>query len=123
MAKADSPSVCLFQVLYLKNLGPRVTMKDLVSLFARFQKEDSPLIQFRLLSGRMRDQAFITFPGELLPRASQFFPDSQRCHILPQGTGLLPSLLSKEKQGNSLHSLLSYHSPSPGLEEDLSGQK
>uniref|UniRef100_A0A8C3GVX0 RNA-binding protein 41 n=1 Tax=Corvus moneduloides TaxID=1196302 RepID=A0A8C3GVX0_CORMO len=50
------------KVLYLKNLGPRVTMKDLVSLFARFQKEDSPLIQFRLLSGRMRDQAFITFP-------------------------------------------------------------
>uniref|UniRef100_A0A8C5TS90 RNA-binding protein 41 n=1 Tax=Malurus cyaneus samueli TaxID=2593467 RepID=A0A8C5TS90_9PASS len=50
------------KVLYLKNLAPRVTMKDLVSLFARFQKEDSPLIQFRLLSGRMRDQAFITFP-------------------------------------------------------------
>ncbi|KAM7043276.1 RNA-binding protein 41 isoform 2-T2 [Acridotheres tristis] len=50
------------KVLYLKNLGPRVTMKDLVSLFARFQNEDSPLIQFRLLSGRMRDQAFITFP-------------------------------------------------------------
>uniref|UniRef100_A0A8C3CZQ8 RNA-binding protein 41 n=1 Tax=Cairina moschata TaxID=8855 RepID=A0A8C3CZQ8_CAIMO len=50
------------KVLYLKNLGPRVTMKDLVSLFARFQKENSPLIQFRLLSGRMRGQAFITFP-------------------------------------------------------------
>ncbi|KFZ53702.1 RNA-binding protein 41, partial [Podiceps cristatus] len=50
------------RVLYLKNLGPRVTMKDLVSLFARFQKEDRPLIQFRLLSGRMRGQAFITFP-------------------------------------------------------------
>ncbi|XP_053846055.1 RNA-binding protein 41 isoform X1 [Vidua macroura] len=50
------------KVLYLKNLGPRVTVKDLVSLFARFQEEDSPLIQFRLLSGRMRGQAFITFP-------------------------------------------------------------
>ncbi|XP_068268024.1 RNA-binding protein 41 [Nyctibius grandis] len=49
------------KVLYLKNLSPRVTMKDLVSLFARFQKEDSPPIQFRLLSGRMRGQAFITF--------------------------------------------------------------
>lgn len=92
----------LFQVLYLKNLGPRVTVKDLVSLFARFQKEDSPLIQFRLLSGRMRDQAFITFPGELLPHTSQFFPGSQRCHILLQGTVLLLSLLSKEKQRNSL---------------------
>ncbi|KAM9373750.1 RNA-binding protein 41 [Phaethornis superciliosus] len=50
------------KVLYLKNLAPRVTMEDLVSLFARFQKEDSPPIQFRLLSGRMRGQAFITFP-------------------------------------------------------------
>ncbi|XP_068013621.1 RNA-binding protein 41 [Melanerpes formicivorus] len=50
------------KVLYVKNLGPRVTVKDLVSLFARFQKEESPPIQFRLLSGRMRGQAFITFP-------------------------------------------------------------
>lgn len=65
----------LQQVLYLKNLGPRVTMKDLVSLFARFQKEDSLPIQFRLLSGRMRGQAFITFPGESLSCASQFFHD------------------------------------------------
>uniref|UniRef100_A0A8C9F894 RNA binding motif protein 41 n=1 Tax=Pavo cristatus TaxID=9049 RepID=A0A8C9F894_PAVCR len=52
------------KVLYVKNLGPRVTMKDLVSLFARFQQHSTP-IQFRLLSGRMRGQAFITFPGEL----------------------------------------------------------
>ncbi|KAM8799972.1 RNA-binding protein 41 [Eudromia elegans] len=50
------------KVLYLKNLGPRVTMKDLVSLFARFQTENNPPVQFRLLSGRMRGQAFITFP-------------------------------------------------------------
>lgn len=49
------------KVLYVKNLGPRVTMKDLVSLFARFQQDSTP-IQFRLLSGRMRGQAFITFP-------------------------------------------------------------
>nr|XP_054497674.1 RNA-binding protein 41 [Agelaius phoeniceus] len=60
------------RVLYLKNLGPRVTVRDLVSLFARFQREDSPLIQFRLLSGRMRDQAFITFPDtESAQRALQ----------------------------------------------------
>lgn len=77
-------------------------MKDLVSLFARFQKEDSPPIQFRLLSGRMRGQAFITFPGESLPPASQFFPDPRRCHIFLQGTGLAPSLLSKEKERSSL---------------------
>ncbi|XP_061863021.1 RNA-binding protein 41 [Colius striatus] len=50
------------KVLYLKNLGPGVRVKDLVSLFARFQRDDSPPIQFRLLSGRMRGQAFLTFP-------------------------------------------------------------
>lgn len=67
------------QVLYVKNLGPRVTMKDLVSLFARFQQEDSRPIQFRLLSGRMRGQAFITFPGELclLPVPSCLPPPGQ----------------------------------------------
>lgn len=87
----------LEQVLYLKNLGPRVMMKDLVSLFARFQKEDSPPIQFRLLSGRMRGQAFLTFPGESLPCALQFLPDPGRCHIFLQATGLVLSLLSKKE--------------------------
>ncbi|XP_067404533.1 MORC family CW-type zinc finger protein 4-like [Emydura macquarii macquarii] len=51
------------KVLYLKNLSPRVTVRELVSLFARFQEKDGPPIQFRLLSGRMRGQAFITFPN------------------------------------------------------------
>ncbi|XP_019395839.1 PREDICTED: RNA-binding protein 41 isoform X1 [Crocodylus porosus] len=49
------------KVLYLKNLSPRVTVRELVSLFARFQEKDRPPIQFRLLNGRMRGQAFITF--------------------------------------------------------------
>ncbi|XP_066496331.1 RNA-binding protein 41 isoform X1 [Tiliqua scincoides] len=51
------------EVLYLKNLGPRVTVKDLVALFARFQEEGGPQIRFRLLHGRMRGQAFLTFPS------------------------------------------------------------
>ncbi|XP_053129943.1 RNA-binding protein 41 isoform X2 [Hemicordylus capensis] len=55
------------EVLYLKNLSPRVTVKDLVSLFARYQEEDGPQVQFRLLSGRMRGQAFLTFPNLLPP--------------------------------------------------------
>uniref|UniRef100_A0A6I8MZQ3 RRM domain-containing protein n=1 Tax=Ornithorhynchus anatinus TaxID=9258 RepID=A0A6I8MZQ3_ORNAN len=54
------------KVLYLKNLSPRVTGKELVSLFARFQEKEGPQIQFRLLTGRMRGQAFITFPSEWL---------------------------------------------------------
>nr|XP_034963715.1 RNA-binding protein 41 [Zootoca vivipara] len=51
------------EVLYLKNLSRRVNMKELLSLFARFQEEGGPEIQFRLLSGRMRGQAFLTFPS------------------------------------------------------------
>ncbi|OXB79635.1 UNVERIFIED_CONTAM: hypothetical protein H355_011021 [Colinus virginianus] len=50
------------KVLYVKNLSPRVSVKDLVSLFARFQQQHGTPLQFRLLSGRMRGQAFITFP-------------------------------------------------------------
>ncbi|XP_062939648.1 RNA-binding protein 41 isoform X4 [Cynocephalus volans] len=52
------------QVLYLKNLSPRVTERDLVSLFARFQEKKGPPIQFRMMTGRMRGQAFITFPNK-----------------------------------------------------------
>ncbi|XP_010344682.1 RNA-binding protein 41 [Saimiri boliviensis] len=52
------------KVLYLKNLSPRVTERDLVSLFARFQEKKGPPIQFRMMTGRMRGQAFITFPNE-----------------------------------------------------------
>ncbi|KAK3608954.1 hypothetical protein CHS0354_026283 [Potamilus streckersoni] len=49
------------KVLYLKNLAPKVTEEDLVSLFIRFQKESCPKIVFRLLTGRMKGQAFVTF--------------------------------------------------------------
>lgn len=69
------------QVLYVKNLGPRVTMKDLVSLFARFQQDSTP-IQFRLLSGRMRGQAFITFPGELCLLLVRLAPGCCRASVL-----------------------------------------
>ncbi|XP_017205409.2 RNA-binding protein 41 isoform X4 [Oryctolagus cuniculus] len=52
------------KVLYLKNLSPRVTERDLISLFARFQERKGPPIQFRMMTGRMRGQAFITFPNK-----------------------------------------------------------
>ncbi|XP_037368019.1 RNA-binding protein 41 isoform X2 [Talpa occidentalis] len=52
------------KVLYLKNLSPRVTERDLVSLFARFQEKKGPPVQFRMMTGRMRGQAFITFPNK-----------------------------------------------------------
>ncbi|XP_019573265.1 RNA-binding protein 41 isoform X1 [Rhinolophus sinicus] len=52
------------KVLYLKNLSPQVTERDLVSLFARFQEKKGPPIQFRMMTGRMKGQAFITFPNK-----------------------------------------------------------
>ncbi len=48
----------------MKNLSNRVTEADLVSLFGRFQKDDGVKIIYRLMSGRMRGQAFVTFQGE-----------------------------------------------------------
>lgn len=56
----------LYQVLYLKNLSPRVKERDLISLFARFQEKKGPPIQFQIMTGRMRGQAFITFPSKQL---------------------------------------------------------
>ncbi|XP_043913587.1 RNA-binding protein 41 isoform X2 [Protopterus annectens] len=52
------------KVLYLKNLNPKATLKDLFSLFVRFQHEEGPPLLFRLLTGRMKGQAFITFPDK-----------------------------------------------------------
>lgn len=47
--------------LYVKNLGKQVTQQDLYDLYAKFCKE----IKVNLMTkGRLRDQAFITFPDE-----------------------------------------------------------
>ncbi|XP_074650721.1 RNA-binding protein 41-like [Tubulanus polymorphus] len=50
-------------ILYLKNLPSNISEADLVSLFVRFQKKavNSPKILYRLLRGRMKGQAFVTF--------------------------------------------------------------
>ncbi|XP_060539954.1 RNA-binding protein 41 [Pantherophis guttatus] len=50
------------KVLYVKNLSRNATVKDLLPLFSRFQKKDVPPLRLRLLNGRMRGQAFLTFP-------------------------------------------------------------
>ncbi|GAB1606742.1 RNA-binding protein 41-like [Argonauta hians] len=46
--------------LYVKNLSKNVTEKDLMKLFSHFDTDQSP-VQYKLLSGKMRGQAFITF--------------------------------------------------------------
>ncbi|XP_062393216.1 RNA-binding protein 41 [Sardina pilchardus] len=48
-------------VLCVKNLSPRATVAQLVALFSRFQHSDRPPILYRLLTGRLKGQAFITF--------------------------------------------------------------
>ncbi|KAJ7310323.1 hypothetical protein JRQ81_007229 [Phrynocephalus forsythii] len=58
------------EVLYLKNLSRQVTIKDLLSVFARFQESEGPEIHFRLLGGRMRGQAFLTFPSVPMAKAA-----------------------------------------------------
>ena len=62
----DNHKKCLvlmlcFQTLYLKNLSPRVTEEDLMSLFLHFQTSNTAPVVIRLLHGRMRGQAFVTF--------------------------------------------------------------
>lgn len=47
-------------VLYIKNLSKKVTHSDLASLFVHFQKDSLPPT-IKLLKGKMRGQAFVTF--------------------------------------------------------------
>ncbi|XP_019291217.1 RNA-binding protein 41 isoform X1 [Panthera pardus] len=68
------------KVLYLKNLSPRVTERDLVSLFARFQEKKGPPIQFRMMTGRMRGQAFITFPNKELAQQALHLVNGYKLH-------------------------------------------
>ncbi|XP_061189468.1 RNA-binding protein 41-like [Saccostrea echinata] len=50
------------KVLYLKNLSGKVHQQDLESLFKKFQKEGSDALNYRVMKGKMKGQAFITFP-------------------------------------------------------------
>lgn len=49
------------KVLYLKNLHPKVTVQELIALFGGFDLDDKDSINYRLLTGRMKGQAFVTF--------------------------------------------------------------
>lgn len=50
------------KVLCLKNLSLCAKLAHLVSLFYRFQTPGDPPLLYRLLTGRLKGQAFITFP-------------------------------------------------------------
>lgn len=48
----------------MKNLSRRASAAQLVALFSRFERENRPPVVYRLLTGRMAGQAFVTLPGE-----------------------------------------------------------
>ncbi|EDV24645.1 uncharacterized protein TRIADDRAFT_8568, partial [Trichoplax adhaerens] len=49
------------KVLYIKNLSDKVNEKDLVMTFIGFQEDSKDNIRFRLMKGKMKGQAFVTF--------------------------------------------------------------
>jgi len=49
----------------VKNLTNQVKESDLASLFIGFQGDQSDPIVFKLLKGKMKGQAFVTFQGEI----------------------------------------------------------
>ncbi|XP_075958247.1 RNA-binding protein 41 [Anarhichas minor] len=60
------------KVLCVKNLSAQASAAQLVALFSRFERENGPPVLYRLLTGRMRGQAFITLPdAETAQRALQ----------------------------------------------------
>ncbi|XP_010790693.1 RNA-binding protein 41 [Notothenia coriiceps] len=50
------------QVLCVKNLSARASLAQLVALFSRYEQQSAPPLLYRLLTGRMKGQAFITLP-------------------------------------------------------------
>lgn len=52
------------KVLFVTNLVKDVTAQDLVSVFIRFQEEGKDKIGFKLMDGKMKGSAFITFHDE-----------------------------------------------------------
>ncbi|CAG9128798.1 unnamed protein product [Plutella xylostella] len=52
------------KVLYLKNIAPSVSVEQVSLLFNQFIQDNGGPIDVRLLSGRMRGQAFVSFQNE-----------------------------------------------------------
>lgn len=50
--------------LYLKNLHHKISEEDLMAVFGHYQTQCNGKLTFRLLTGRMKGQAFVEFPSE-----------------------------------------------------------
>ena len=51
-------------ILHLKNLHHKVTEDDLHAVFGHHQSKTSEKLKIRLLTGRMKGQAFVKFPSK-----------------------------------------------------------
>ncbi|XP_058483523.1 RNA-binding protein 41 [Solea solea] len=56
--QAGKPS----KVLCVKNLSAQASVAQLVALFSRFEPVNGPPVVYRLLTGRLKGQAFVTLP-------------------------------------------------------------
>lgn len=61
---ADNGCLFVIQVLYIKNLGSAVKPEHLIHLFGRFRVPGDDPIVCKLMTGKMRGQAFVTCAGE-----------------------------------------------------------
>lgn len=61
------------KTLYLKNLHPKVTDQELHSVFGRFEEENKGLIGYRICTGRMKGQAFVTFSNASIAEKALHF--------------------------------------------------
>ncbi|KAM7290892.1 RNA-binding protein 41 [Ixodes scapularis] len=50
------------RVLYLKNLHAKTDLREIMALFCRYD-QDGNAVKYRLLSGRLKGQAFVTLPS------------------------------------------------------------
>lgn len=67
------------QVLYLKNLHPKVSEDDLAAVFGHFRARDG-CPRVRVLIGRMRGQAFVEFDGKETQMQTLKFESEMNVH-------------------------------------------
>ncbi|GFU16423.1 RNA-binding protein 41 [Nephila pilipes] len=61
------------QTLYVKNLHSKLTDQELRSVFGRFEEENKALIGYKICTGRMKGQAFITFSNASIAEKALYF--------------------------------------------------